>query len=106
MRKTVLILVVAVSLIGSSAFAHGGEQHKAMGTVTSIDATHIDIKDTRGKVMRIPLAPNTMFMNGDVMAKASDLRPRMRVIIETGEDGKARHVKFRAAARSKSQPQK
>lgn len=98
MRKTVVALTIALSFIVSVAFGHGGRQHKAMGTVTSIDATQIAIKDTQGKAMTIPLASNTMFMKGSAMAKLSDVKTGMRVVIEMGEDGKAKHVKLGAAS--------
>lgn len=102
MRKTVLGLAVVFSLSVSAAFAHGGHAHKAMGTVTSINATQIVIKDTKGQPVTVPLAPNTMYMKGSAMAKASDVKPGMRVVIEMGNDGKAQHVRMGTAASLKA----
>lgn len=94
MQKRVLIVAIAFSLIVTAAFAHGGKSHKAMGTVTSIDVEHITIKDTHGKTVKIPMDSKTMFMNGKAMAKLSDVKPGMRVVVETTEAGSAEHVKF------------
>lgn len=102
MRKLSAVFVLAALLIVPGAlFAHGGKAHnKVMGTVTAIDGTHIQVKTTHGSVS-VPLAPNTMFMRGNAMAKASDVVSGTRVVIEKGPDGKAEHVKLGAAKKVK-----
>jgi len=83
-------------------FAHGGkEHHKVMGTVMAIDATHIDVKTTKGTKVSVPLASNTMFMRGKDMAAASDVKAGTRVVIELTEDGKAEHVQLPAVKKTK-----
>lgn len=103
MRRFFSIAVaVVLSLMPIAAFAHGGkEHHKVMGTVLSIDATHIDVKTTKGTKVSVPLTANTMFMRGDAMAKSSDVKAGERVVIETTEDGKAEHVRLPAAKKTK-----
>jgi len=103
MRKVFSTVVVAVlCLIPTAVFAHGGkEHHKVMGTVVSIDASHIDVKTTKGAKVSVPLAANTMFMRGNDMAKAADVKAGTRVVIEMSEDGKAEHVKLAPAKKMK-----
>ena len=103
MRRFFSIAVaVVLSLMPVAAFAHGGkEHHKVMGTVLSIDATHIDVKTTKGAKVAVPLTSNTMFMRGTAMAKATDVKAGTRVVIEMTEDGKAEHVRLPAPQKTK-----
>lgn len=98
MRKISSMLAVAiVSLLPGAVFAHAGHNHhKVMGTVVAIDGTHIDVKTTAGAKVAVPLTSSTMFMRGDAMAKASDVRTGTRVVIELSEKGNAENVKLPA----------
>ena len=94
--------VVVLCLVPVAAFAHAGhDHHKVMGTVVAIDATHIDVKTTTGAKVAVPLTSSTMFMRGDDMAKASDVKPGTRVVIELTEHGKAEHVRLPAVPKTK-----
>ena len=103
MRKLSAVFVLAALMtVPGAVFAHGGKPHnKVMGTVTAIDATHIQVKTTKGTSVSVPLAANTMFMRGDAMAKASDVTSGTRVVIEKSADGKAEHVKMAAPKKMK-----
>ena len=103
MRKVFSTVVVAVlCLIPTAVFAHGGkDHHKVMGTVVAIDASHIDVKTTKGAKVSVPLTANTMFMRGEDMAKAADVKAGTRVVIEMTEDGKAEHVRLPSVRKMK-----
>jgi len=103
MRRFVSVLaVVVLCLVPVAAFAHAGhDHHKVMGTVVAIDATHIDVKTSKGAKVAVPLTSSTMFMRGNDMAKASDVKPGTRVVIELTEKGQAEHVKLPAAPKTK-----
>lgn len=103
MRRYVSVLVaVVLCLMPVAVFAHSGkDHHKVMGTVLAIDANHIDVKTSKGSKVSVPLTGSTMFMRGDDMAKASDVKAGTRVVIETTEDGKAEHVRLPAAKKTK-----
>ena len=96
MRRFASVLVATVlALTPVALFAHNGkEHHKVMGTVLSIDRTHMDVKTTGGKKVSVPLVAKTMFMRGEGMVTASDVEAGTRVVVELGEDGKAEHVRL------------
>lgn len=101
-RFASIFVVAALSLTPAALFAHNGkEHHKVMGTVLSIDATHMDVKTTKGSKVTVPLAANTMFMRGNDMAKAADVKAGTRVVIELGADGKAEHVRLPSVKKMK-----
>lgn len=97
--KKLIVSLCALFLITPMLLAHAGHKHKTiMGTIQSIDATHIDLKTRFGKKVTVPLAKDTMFMRGEAMAKASEAKPGTRVVIVLGEDDKtAAHVKLGTA---------
>lgn len=97
MRKALAVLTLALVIVPASAFAHNGKEHKILGTVVSMDATHMDVRNTKGTRVSVPLTRKTMFMRGNAMAKASDVTTGTRVVIEMSEDGNAEHVRMPAA---------
>ena|SRR5450759_5058849 len=104
MRKQIITAVFAVLLlIPTMVHAHAGHHHKTvMGTVKAIDSSHIDLTTKDGQNMAVPLAKTTMFMRGDKVGDAADVKAGTRVVIELGEDDKtAEHVKIGSAPKSK-----
>jgi len=77
-------LVVAVGL----AAAHEGHEHKAMGTVAVVDATHIEVTGKDGKTTSIRLTPETKYSNGKVAAASSDIKVGQRVVVVYVENEK------------------
>ena len=98
MKKFVLVFA-ATLLVPALLLAHGGHKHKTlMGTVQSIDASHIDLKTRNGKRLSVPLSKDTMFMRGEAMVRAVEVTTGTRVVIVLGEDDKtAAQVKVGAA---------
>jgi len=97
--KKYFSMFVAILLVTALLQAHGGHKHKTvMGTVQSIDASHIDLTTKSGKRLSVPLSKDTMFMRGDDMVGAVEVVPGTRVVIVLGEDDKtAAQVKVGAA---------
>src|SRR4051794_10136727 len=54
------VLAVAMLCITAAAFAHGNSQH-VLGTVTAIDAKHIEVKTSKGAIVSIGLTKQTRF---------------------------------------------
>lgn len=75
----VLMIVVAFSAVGR---AHGGHTHKVMGTVASIQGTHVDIKATDGKVVTVMLDSKTAITRGKTKLDATALKPGERVSVD------------------------
>jgi Ca2+/H+ antiporter len=99
MKESLIAVLVAALLIPTLLLAHGGHKHKTiMGTVKSINASHIDLKTTAGKAMAVPLAKSTRFMRGEKSVGRDQVKPRTRVVIVLGEDDKtAAQVKILAS---------
>ncbi|HVT04621.1 MAG TPA: hypothetical protein VHL58_14740 [Thermoanaerobaculia bacterium] len=91
--KTVKLatFVALISMLALSGFAHGGKPH-LMGTVSSVDATHITVKDTSGKVVTVNLTPKTEYRLGDGKGQATDVQPGRRVVVHLAADGSAAEV--------------
>ena len=98
-RRILSAVFAALILIPSALLAHGGHKHKTlMGTVKTIDKTHISLKTTEGRTVSVPLVKNTMFMRGEKMVGADQVKTGTRVVIVLGEDDKsAQHVKIGTA---------
>ncbi|MBK7976729.1 MAG: hypothetical protein IPK07_26845 [Deltaproteobacteria bacterium] len=97
--------VVFSLLLGFSppALAHEGHEHKVMGSVVAVDASHIEVKATDGSVRSIQLTSETTFKLGDAPATGADVRPSDRVVVKFAvEDGKAEAREILLAARPAS----
>jgi|SoiMetStandDraft_2_1073263.scaffolds.fasta_scaffold1348355_1 hypothetical protein len=86
MRKTLgMMLSIATLLVSATLFAHGGLVH-TMGTVTVVDAKHIEVKTQDGATVSIQLTGDTKYLKGKAPAKASDVAVGMRVMVESKKD--------------------
>lgn len=97
MRKVLgsLFLAGAV-LVPGILLAHEGHHH-VMGTVTAVDATHVEVKTTDGKSSSIPLSAQTKYYKdskGKVTGAASDLKVGSRVVIDLAKDGSANEIRL------------
>ena len=82
MRK----VAVALSFIALAAFAgrlsaHAGHQHKALGTVGAVDASHVEIKTKDGKTLSLLLNADTKYLNGKTAGAATDVKKGQRVAV-------------------------
>ena len=99
MRKALgsLFLAGAV-LVPGTLLAHEGHNH-VMGTVTAVDATHVEIKTKDGKSSSVPLTAATKYYKGSkgkAAGAASDLKVGVRVMIDLEKDGTAEVVRLPA----------
>src|SRR5438093_1110738 len=86
MRKTLgLTVSIATFLFSTLLLAHGDLVH-TMGTVTSIDAKHIEVKTQDGATVSIQLTADTKYLKGKAPAKPSDVAVGMRVMVESKKD--------------------
>jgi len=82
MRK----VAVALSLTVLAAFAgtlsaHPGHEHKALGTVGAVDASHVEIKTKDGKTVSVLLNADTKFVNGKTAGAPTDVKVGQRVAV-------------------------
>ena len=84
-------IALALLLFGitTAAFAHAGEVHTYMGTITTIDKDRsFMLKKTDGKTVHVAVAKGTTYLHADgVAAKASDLKEGARVVVKISKDG-------------------
>ena len=102
-RSWLLALVLTFAGFGSfstSAYAHGGYEH-VMGTVQSVGANVISVKQTNERTMDVRLDAKTTFTRGPEALHKNDVKTGGRVVIEASKhDGDlvAHQVKLGAAA--------
>jgi hypothetical protein len=104
MKKAFAVFLFFLVLIPTRAFAHAGEVHSYMGTITT---QHKDgsfmLKKTDGKTIHVHVGKTTEYLHADGhLAKAEELKPGLRVVVKMSKDGKtALNVKMAAAAKKK-----
>lgn len=82
MRKLALVAAVfGLVAVVPRARAHEGHEHKAMGIVKAIDATHVEIETTDGKKVSALLTKETKFLNEKTAVAASDLKVGDRAVV-------------------------
>jgi hypothetical protein len=87
-RFIILSLTFVFALTSTLAWAHGDSQH-VLGTVTAIDATHVEVKTPKGKIVGVQINKQTRFRekgnpNGVNLPTVGD-----RVVIEATKDDNA-----------------
>jgi hypothetical protein len=108
-RTIALALAFCVALAGP-LLAHGGYTH-VMGTVTAVDATHLEVKTTAGKMVSMKLSDATTYKQekGGAAATAADLKVGQHVLVDAkghGADLEASEVRIGAMAKASTAPAK
>lgn len=80
-------LAFAVALtVPSLALAHEGHAHKVMGTVSSIDGSHLMVKTTDGKTVMVMLDAKTKITQGKAKVAPTALKVGDRIVAEGTEE--------------------
>lgn len=82
--KRVLLSLFAVTVLATSAYAHGGHDH-IRGTVAQINGQSIVVQTTGKATKTVTVVANTMFMKAGKHAAIGDLKVGDRVVIEVPE---------------------
>ena len=101
---TVVILLVVAATIPTQLLAHGGHEHKVMGTVTAVDASQLEVTTTDGKKATILLSEETKYLRGKSSVAAADIKIGERIVVTLIEtDGKqtAKEVRLPNAVEGK-----
>jgi hypothetical protein len=91
-----MLAVFLASLGGAPLWAHGGLLH-VMGTVTAIDASHIEVKTLKGDTISLQLIENTRYYSKNTQPASSPPRLGDRVLLHAGKEDaalKAVEVKY------------
>jgi hypothetical protein len=79
-------LVALMLVLPSTLLAHAGHMHKALGTVTSVQSPHVEIKTTDGKTMTVMLDKETAITRGKAKLDASALKAGDRLSVDYMEE--------------------
>ena len=84
MKKKWLVGVVLVTALAipAAGWAHTGHAHKYMGTVTTVTATHLEVKTTDGKTVKVVLNAKTALARGKQKVDVAALKAGERVVVE------------------------
>ncbi|HET7437531.1 MAG TPA: hypothetical protein VFN10_22695 [Thermoanaerobaculia bacterium] len=102
MKRTISIAVLLLFALSTLAFAHAGEMHTYMGTVTAVNGDgSFMMKKTDGAALRVQVANTTQYLHADgSAAQFADLANGARVVVKLAKDGKtAMSVKMGSAKR-------
>ena len=92
MRKPLSVLTaLTLAFSAGVALAHDGHAHgkeAILGTVAQVHGDHLEVADPDGKTVSVTLTSATTYLRGDSEAKKADLKPGVRVAVETA-DGKS-----------------
>jgi len=96
-----LIVTLTCLFISTPSFAHGTDQH-VLGTIMAIDATHVEVKTTKGQSVDVRVNKKTLYKDESNPKGANVPEVGDRVIIKATKDEKvllATEIHFSAAKR-------
>ena len=86
-RKWVVgFALVAALAVPVAGWAHAGHTHKALGSVSSVQGNHVEIKTTDGKVVTIMIDQKTEITRGTAKLDRSAIVKGERVSIDAMQD--------------------
>jgi hypothetical protein len=85
-HSIVAIALVATLSVPAVIRAHGGHLHKALGTISSIQGEHVEIKTTDGKMLTVMLDKKTTFTRGKEKLDATALKVGERISVDYMEE--------------------
>lgn len=98
MRKSTAVLFLATLLAApGSLLAHAGHHH-VMGTISAMDAAHIEVRTQDGKSVSVPVGAATKYFKGKAASSLSDVKVGARVVVDVDKDGKAEQVHLSSGA--------
>lgn len=86
MRRFFWSLIVAQCLCVIPAFAHGDLVH-IMGTVSSVEGSHVIVNTKAGKAVRIEVNEQTTYLSKNAEVDRDALKVGDRVVVEVEEKG-------------------
>src|SRR5690349_10074011 len=85
MTKRTALLAVALLLAGVRlAGAHAGHDHTVMGTLTAVDAKHVELKTPSGEVLSIAITPKTTVLRDKKKTVMRDVQAGRRAVVNIG----------------------
>ena len=86
-RTWIAASIIALTLsVPATLLAHAGHMHKVLGTVTSVQSPHVEIKTNDGKTMTVMLDKDTTVTRGSEKVDASAVKAGDRVSVDYMEE--------------------
>ena len=83
LRRLIIAGFIAAALaIPTVGRAHTGHAHKVMGTVSSIEGTHVMVKTTDGKTVMVMLDAKTKITQGKTTVTSAALKVGDRIVAQ------------------------
>ena len=103
MKRIVPVSVLLAVIITATAYAHKGEVHSYMGTITKVTADGFALETKDGKEHRLKTSKDTTYTHSDNhKGRRAELKAGTRAGVKISNDGRtATNVKFAATAKSK-----
>jgi|SRR5690349_17281616 hypothetical protein len=79
-----LLAVLALALLPTIVFAHGGEEH-VRGTVTKISDTSLTVKTPAGKTVEVGFDAKTTYARAKLPIQKTDVKVGDRIVIHAVE---------------------
>ena len=80
------VVVIGALALPIRAMAHEGHTHKIMGTVSSVQGNHLEVKTADGKTVMVMLDDKTTITRGKAKADPSALKAGERVSIDAMQE--------------------
>jgi hypothetical protein len=96
-----LIVTLTCLFMSTPSFAHSADQH-VLGTITAIDATHVEIKTPMGQLVNVRVNKKTRYKDESNPKKSTMPEIGNRVVIMATKDDKvllATDIHFSSAKR-------
>lgn len=93
------LMIVTCLFISTPSFVHGADQH-VLGTLTAIDANHVEVKTSKGQSVNVRVNKKTLYKDQRNPKDANLPEVGDRVVIKATKEGKvlvATEVYFSAA---------
>jgi hypothetical protein len=97
-----LIVTLTCLFISTPSFSHSADQH-VLGTITAIDATHVEIKTTMGQLVNVRVNKKTRYKDESNPKKPTMPEVGNRVVVKATKDDKvllATDIHFSSAKRA------
>jgi len=85
MKRAIIILSFLLTIAGSTAWAHGTEQH-VLGTVTAVREDHLEVKTPKGETISVELTDQTRYRQKGESARSLP-QTGDRVVIDIAKNG-------------------
>src|SRR5687767_4919140 len=79
-------LLALALIVPAAAWAHEGDAHKVLGTITAIAGDRVDMKTPEGKMVTVTVNAKTTYARGKQKVDATALKIGERIVAEVASE--------------------